>query len=64
MPKQFTLNLTKKELAILEHCLELLGNEMLAEAEETQKKYRFYTPSKRRAHNSLVIKFLETKNGG
>ena len=38
MPKQFTLNLTKKELAILEHCLELLGNEMLAEAEDTQKK--------------------------
>ena len=46
MPKQYTLNLTKKELDILEHCLELLGNEMLAEAEETQKKYRFYTPSK------------------
>ena len=64
MPKQYTLNLTKKELAILEHCLELVGNEMLAEAEDTQKKYWYYTPSRRRAHGSLVIKFLETKNGG
>ena len=56
MPKQFTLNLTKKELAILEHCLELLGNEMLAEAEDTQKKYWFYTPSKRKSYSSLINK--------
>ena len=64
MPRQFILNLTKKELAILQHGLELIGTEMLAEAENSPKRYWFYTPSRRRAHGSLVIKFLETKNGG
>ena len=57
MPKQITLKITQKELELLEQALESIGNDMLAEAEDSPKQNWFYTPSKRKSYSSLVKKF-------
>ena len=64
MPKQFTLNLTNKELEFLLKKLLLIWFEMLAEAEDSPKANWYYTPSKRKTFLSLMTKISETKNGG
>lgn len=56
MPKQITLKITQKELELLEQALLSIGNDMLAEAEDSPKQNWFYTPSKRKSYSSLVNK--------
>lgn len=56
MPKQITLKITQKELELLEQALLSIGNDMLAEAEDSPKQNWFYTPSKRKSYSSLINK--------
>lgn len=64
MPKQFTLNLTNKELELCEEALDAIANDMLAESEDSPKANWYYTPSKRKTFSNLMTKISETKNGG
>ena len=64
MPKQFTLNLTNKELELCEEALDAIANDMLAESEDSPKANWYYTPSKRKTFSHLMTKISETKNGG
>jgi len=54
--KKFTLNLTNKELELLEAALDMMANEMLAESEDSPKANWYYTPSKRKTFSSLMTK--------
>ena len=56
MPKQITLKISQKELELLEQALLSIGNDMLAEAEDSPKQNWFYTPSKRKSYSSLINK--------
>ena len=64
MPKQFTLNLTNKEVELCEEALYAIANDMLAESEDSPKANWYYTPSKRKTFSNLMTKISETKNGG